>query len=159
SLRVGDTRPIGRGSLSGRAILDGQTHHVPDLLETDLATEFPDIQSAVEREGVRTCLATPLIWEGRPIGALTIYRTEALPFATKQIELVRTFADQAVIAIENVRLLNETKEALKKQTAISEILRVTSASPTDVQPVFNTIVRNAVTLCGSTNGAVFRYDG
>src|SRR5439155_1080026 len=104
--------------------------------------------------------------EGVAIGAITIRRTEVRPFTEKQIALLTTFADQAVIAIENVRLFKELQErnsaltqALDQQTATSEILRVISSSPTDVQPVFDTIVRNAVRLCDGFFGAIFQRDG
>src|SRR5262249_39818370 len=86
-------------------------------------------------------------------------RRQAGPFSTAQIELLKTFADQAVIAVENVRLFNETKEALEQQTATSEILRVISQSPTDVQPVFEAIAESALHLCDSSNSVVGHYDG
>src|SRR5262245_12768670 len=165
SLRVGETRALSRGSMSGRAILDRHTLHVPDLLETDLARELPDITGAVEDQGVRTCLATPLNREGAPIGALTIYRTEVRPFTAKQIELVKTFADQAAIAVENARLFQELQarnreltEALEQQTATAEILRVINSSRTDAEPVFETIIRNAVRLGGADIGSFIRVE-
>jgi signal transduction histidine kinase len=99
------------------------------------------------------------ITEGVAIGALNIRRREVQPFTDEQVALLQTFADQAVIAIENVRLFNKTKEALEQQTATSEILRVISGSPTDVEPVFDTIVRAAVTLCNAEVGNVTRFDG
>ena len=88
-----------------------------------------------------------------------LWRTEAQAFTEKQVALVKTFADQGAIAIENVRLFNETREALEKQTATAEILRVISSTPTDTQPVFEAIVRNATKLCESAYANVFRFDG
>jgi GAF domain-containing protein len=136
-------------------VLDRRTIHVHDLAaESD--TEFPEGKAYQKRFGHRTIVATPLLRQGTPIGAITIRRMEIRPFSEKEIKLLETFADQAVIAIENVRLFNETKEALERQTATAEILRVISSSPTEVQPVFDAIVESAVRLAGGQNSVLFR---
>jgi two-component system, NtrC family, sensor kinase len=116
--------------------------------------------------GHRTMLATPLLREGMPLGVIALFRTEVKPFSDKQLALLRTFADQAVIAIENVRLFTELEArnsdltvALDQQTATSEILRVISSSQTDVQPVFETMAANALRLCDAKFSAIFRFDG
>src|SRR5262249_47734886 len=109
--------------------------------------------------GFRTVMGIPMLRENMLIGVFFIWRNEVRAFTDKQIGLVTTFADQAVIAIENVRLFNETKEALEQQTATSEILRVISSSPTDVQPVFDTIVKSAVRLCDGVFSGLYRFDG
>jgi two-component system NtrC family sensor kinase len=116
-----------------------------------------------DHEGMRTLLAVPLVKDGRLVGSIAVYRREVQPFTDQQTALIQTFADQALIAIENVRLFKELQErnqalteALERQTATSAILRVISQSPTDVQPVFDTIIQNAVGLCGAARGTVYR---
>jgi signal transduction histidine kinase len=109
--------------------------------------------------GNRSALYAPMLWEGRGIGVIWVGRGTVGEFSEKEIALLKTFADQAVIAIQNARLFNETKEALERQTATAEILRVISGSPTDVQPVFDAIVRAAVTLCDGRLSTVLRFDG
>ena len=156
SLRVGETRPITRTSVSGRAIIDRTTIHLPDHQSAEAVREYPD---ARRDTGIRTTIGIPLLREGVAIGAFTAYRIESWPFSEREIALLRTFATQAVIAIENVRLFNETRETLEQQTATSEILRVISSSPTDVQPVFDAIVRAAVRLCQAVQSNVQLFDG
>jgi PAS domain S-box-containing protein len=152
------TIPITRGSAAGRAVVDLATVQVPDFaLASD--EEYPVGREHLRVYGNHGAMATPLLRGDTVLGVIAVLRRDIRPFSDRQTTLLRTFADQAAIAIANVRLFNETKEALEKQTAISEILRVISASPTDVQPVFDAIVRSAVTLCASRDGAVFRYDG
>jgi signal transduction histidine kinase len=149
--------PAVRGLVGGRAVLDRQPVQVADL--TMQAEEFPEGSALAREQGFRTILSVPLLRGDVAIGTIALRRIEVQPFTETQIALLQTFADQAVIAIENVRLFNETKESLERQTATSEILRVISSSPTDVQPVFDAIAANAVRLCGAVNSAVFRFDG
>jgi len=159
------TIPVTRDRISGRAFLDRQTVHIADLQA--VLHEFPASQRSDQRDFVaRTALATPLLREGTPIGIIMIRRTEVRPFSEKQIALIKTFADQAVIAIENVRLFKELQErnrdlteALEQQTATSEILRVITSSPTELQPVFDAIVGSAARLCEATFAALHRFDG
>ena len=127
---------------------------------TDLMSVPPEARGALAKFAqARTALAVPMLKEDELIGAIIIYRQEVSPFTDTQIELVTNFASQAVIAIENTRLLNELRESLQQQTATAEILRIISSSPTNVQPVFDTIVRNFVSLCGSLFGAIYTFDG
>jgi GAF domain-containing protein len=158
------SRPIepDRGTVSGRVLLEGKPVHIPDV-QTDPEYTMVDIS---RRTGYHTILGLPLLREGNPIGVVILGRTAIRPFTEKQIELATTFADQAVIAIENVRLFDEAQaqkrevtEALEHQTATSEILNVISRSPTNVQPVFDAIVESAARLCEATFSVVWRYDG
>jgi len=148
-------RQLTRGHLVGRSVIDRRTIHVRDLAQA--LAEYPETTAA--RYGVQSALAVPLLRDGAALGVIRISRTEIQPFTDKQIALLQTFADQAVIAIENVRLFTETKEALEQQTATSEILRVISSSPTDVQPVFDAIAESAVRLCNAEVSVVTRFDG
>jgi len=156
--------PIGRGWVSGRAFVDRAPIHIHDL---QVAThEFPDGSEMALRLGHRTILAVPLLRENEAIGALVIRRTEVRPFTDKQIELVETFADQAVIAIENVRLFEaeqqrtaELSEALEQQTATSEVLEVISSSPGELETVFEAMLANATRICGAKFGTLYLYDG
>src|SRR6266542_3338932 len=150
--------PLTRGTPAGRAFLDRKTIHVHDLA-AELETEFPESKTRQQFSGSRTILATPLLREGVAIGTMVIRRTEVRPFTEKQIKLLETFADQAVIAIENVRLFNELTESLEQQTATSEILGVIASSPTDIQPVLDVVAQNAARLCDASDAAIFRVDG
>src|SRR5262245_56156774 len=133
-----------RSLAAGRAILDGKIAHVPDMLAD------PGYAHELARAGNwRASIAVPMLRNGKPIGAISVGKAEAGPFSERQMQLLSTFADQAVIAIENVRLFNETQEALEQQTATSEVLKVISSSPGDLQPVFDAILANATDLCGA----------
>jgi two-component system NtrC family sensor kinase len=162
---VGEARPVSRGTVGGRAIIDRHTIHVPDIA-AEIDTEYPDARPLHQFAGTRTVLATPLLRQGEPIGSIGIRRTEVRPFTDKQIKLLETFADQAVIAIENVRLFKELqdrnaelREALEHQTATSEVLGIISRSPTDVQPVLDAIVESAARVCGIDDVVLRLYEG
>jgi GAF domain-containing protein len=142
--------PIERGWVSGRAFLDRAPVHIHDVQAS--THDFPDTTQTALRVGARTILAVPLLREDEAIGALTIRRSEVKPFTDKQIELVTTFADQAVIAIENSRLLNELRESLQQQTATSEVLKVISSTPGEREPVFNAMLANATRICEAKFG-------
>jgi two-component system, NtrC family, sensor kinase len=162
---VGDNSlPLIREVATGRAVLDQRTIHVADLLAE--TAEYPASSDAARRLGFRTLLAVPLIRAGEVTGAATLRRTEARLFSEKQIALLEIFANQAVIAIENSRLFEaeqmskrELQEALEYQTATSEVLNVISRSPTNAQPVFDSIATSAAQLCGAVYSNVQVYDG
>jgi GAF domain-containing protein len=135
-----------------------QIVHVADL-RTELAYKagFVPLAMLVDRGGARTLLIMPMLKEGELVGAISIYRQEVRPFTDKQIDLVRNFAKQAVIAIENTRLLNELRESLQQQTATSEVLQVISSSPGELGPVFEAMLANATQLCEANFGNLFLY--
>src|SRR5262249_34832634 len=154
--------PRGRASLVGRVEIERQPVHVLDVLAD------PDYQLREHQRigGFRTMLGVPMLREGILVGVFFLSRREVEAFTDKQIELVTTFADQAVIAIESVRLLQELQnrnrdltESLEQQTATSEMLRVIASSPTELQPVLDTVIENAVTLAGAKQGHIRQYDG
>jgi GAF domain-containing protein len=156
--------PMTRGVLAGRAVLDRQTIHVADLqAETG---EYPEGSKIARRLGLRTNLAIPLIRAGDAIGVVIIRRTEVRPFTDKQIELATTFADQATIAIENVRLFDEVQartlelsESLEQQTATAKVLSVISSSPGELEPVFRAMLDNAVRICAAKFGTLYVREG
>jgi GAF domain-containing protein len=158
SADLAESLPLSRTSVAGRAILERRVIHVDDVLPL-IPTEYPDIAELQKRHDFRTVLIVPLLREGEALGVISLVRNEVRPFTPEEIGLVQTFADQAVIAIENVRLFNETKEALEQQTATSEILRVISQSPRDVQPVFDIIAATALRLCRAASAHVVTFDG
>ena len=152
-LPAGETRPITRGTVAGRSILERRTIHANNPAQS--AVEFPESKSA-SRE---TRLATPLLSDGVAVGVIGIRRNDMRPFTENEIRLVETFAKQAVIAIDNVRFFQELKESLEQQTATSQILGVIASSPTNIQPVLNVVAENAARLCDATDAVIFRFDG
>jgi GAF domain-containing protein len=154
--------PSGRGSVIGRAVLESRTIHVSDVL-ADPEYQMTD---AARVGGIRTLLGVPLMREGTPIGVIALQRNTVRPFTDKQIELVTTFADQAVIAIENVRLFDEVQartrelsESLEQQTATSEVLKVISSSPGELGPVFDTMLEKATRICQAKFGTLYLREG
>jgi two-component system NtrC family sensor kinase len=144
-----ESLPLVRGAVGGRSVLDGRTVHIADI-QTE-GDEFPTTSENARRQGYRTILSVPLMREGVAIGAIVLRRAEARLFSERQIALLKTFADQAVIAIENVRLFDEVQartrelsESLEQQTATANVLGVISSSPGDLEPVFQAMLENAV---------------
>ena len=157
--------PINRHWTAGRAFLDRKAVHLCDLL-SDEGDDFPDSQELARHPGHRSILSVPLLRENESIGVIALRRTVVQPFSDKQIKLLQTFADQAVIAIGNVRLFDEVQaktrdlsEALQQQTATSEVLKVISSSPGELEPVFRSMLENAVSICDAQFGNLFLVDG
>ena len=146
--------PAGHGSIVGRTVMSGGIVHIPDVQAE------PDYRmtGAAVLGGIHTMLGVPLLREGTPIGVIALQRKAVRPFTEKQIELAETFADQAVIAIENARLLNELRESLDQQTATSEVLSVISSSLGELEPVFQAMLEKAVRLCEANFGNLLLYE-
>ena len=143
----------GRHTIWARAALERQTVHIPDVqADPDYAYATRDV------ELIRTMLAVPMLKGNDLVGIITIYRLEMKPFSDKQVALVETFAAQAVIAIENTRLLNELRESLQRQTATADVLKVISSSPGELEPVFQASLENAVRICQASFGVLFRFE-
>jgi signal transduction histidine kinase len=145
----------GRGSAAGRVLLERRAVQIPDVLADPEYT----LTETQRIGGYRTHLGVPLLRERSPIGVILLSRKTVQPFTDKQIELVETFADQAVIAIENARLLNELRESLQQQTATSEVLSVISSSPGELEPVFQTMLANATRICEAKFGTLWLCEG
>jgi GAF domain-containing protein len=171
SLDIGVRFPCSRGHVAGRIVLERRPVHIIDLQAE--AEEFPEGSAFAKRLGHRTILGAPLLREGVAIGTIQLRRAEVKPFTDKQIALLETFADQAVIAIENTRLLNELRqrtdelsqrtddltESLEQQTASADVLRIISSSPGELQPVFEAMLQNAVRICDARFGSLALLEG
>ncbi|MGB7940615.1 MAG: GAF domain-containing protein, partial [Pseudolabrys sp.] len=152
--RPGPGVPLARASEERQPIQVADMRTDPSYLQGD-----PLPVSGVEVAGIRTLLVVPMFKENEPVGLIAIYRKEVLPFTEKQIELVQNFAAQAVIAIENTRLLSELRESLQQQTATADVLKVISSSPGQLEPVFNAMLENAVRICGAKFGMLYLSEG
>ena len=167
-------QPLVRGRPLLRMVETKQSVHIADLTEYVASNPADkDVAAFAKLTGVRTVLVVPMLKDSEVVGAIVIYRQEVRTFSDREIELLKSFAAQAVIAIENARLLNELRqrttdltertadltEALEQQTATSDVLQVISSSPGDLQPVFATMLEKAVRICDATFGNIYRWDG
>jgi GAF domain-containing protein len=162
---VWQRQPVSRNWTAGRAVVDRKPVHVHDLLSTE-GEEFPDAREFARRTNVRTVLSVPLLRKNQSIGSIVLRRTDVRPFSDKQIALLQTFADQAVIALGNVRLFeevqartNDLQESLEYQTATSDVLQVISRSTFDLQPVLETLVKTAARLCEADSALISNREG
>ena len=151
-------RKLDRSSTQGRAVIDARTIHLPDIAQVDPA-EWSAVIALSQRLGAKASLAAPMLREGTAVGAIMLRRREAGPFTERQMALLEAFAAQAVIAIENIRLFTELREALDQQTATAEVLESINRSPGDLQPVFDAIVSKAMVLCDAAFGMFNTFDG
>ena len=144
----------------GRVAITKQVVHIADLRNLQSYLErYPTIVDAVELGGFRTALGVPMLRDNKLVGCINILRQEVRPFTDKQIDLIKNFAAQAVIAIENTRLLNELRESLQQQTATADVLKVISSSPGELEPVFEAMLENATRICEATFGNLLLYEG
>jgi len=153
---VGTRRALNINWLSGHAVLEARTIHVADLSKSD---EYPEGKEIAQRFGQRATLTVPLLRDQKAIGGICVRRREARPFTDKQIAQVQNFAAQAVIAIENARLLNELRQSLEQQTATADVLRIISSSPGELEPVFQAMLANATRICEAKFGILYRCEG
>ena len=153
-LHLGPNVPVARMARTKQVV------HVADIrTEQAYIDREPLVVAGADLGGYRTLLAVPMIKETDLVGGIIIFRQEVRPFTDKQIELVKNFAAQAVIAIENTRLLNELRQSLEQQTATAEVLRVISSSPGDLAPVFHAMLENATRICEATFGSMLLREG